>query len=813
MSSQENLQEKEDPQDTAPSPQDKQYESADLKGMTDKDRHRIHSEGLRQVTEDAKRYQKEADDLLQIALGQAKISEKDVDRFKKRIEETPSAETREDILAEIQETIARSDTPSGTDKTVELEENDPALEKALKQYDNLIDKNKHLLGEEPADEYKKWIREQKPTLKNIESLTVKFLQSERPPRLKVFDELKKIMAKYGIIDPLEVAYIREQGLSERREFLENIKKLEGHFQKLGGMKEVLYSQKAIQEMMKSVCEADDPRAQKVILDRTAFLARDESHGYTTLKAAVQAHKISQKSMKNMLDFYKDIDNPEERSKNLKLWENFIEAEASLTDKLKEVFDAEPKNEQGFKLAFQIFKDLDYPGKEKFIEEQTHRREEEKSNEKHNKELTINAFKHACTMACENGIISESTEENYHNWIDENAKGKTLKEITEFHKILTSSEAQEQNKNLKAYEKRQNHFNVDLRRLRDVHPTMTDEEFKEWQTRYDCEGWKKREKIHGELGKEIQLVTNSRELEHLGKLSRGALNKINRLKEGEEGKENSKTAVANKETALAAIQSLVDLKAYGTAMKYCARLLRANPFDEDVLSLIDEIARLADHGTLEADAEKEDELYKQYTDLAHKKITGDADTKVYAEEIQSQEQALKLTRKDQEQRKKISAHDRNEGEVLDTIKHDKLMSNIAKNYLEDSGNKEIINTKTLKGEETVRWDFKIETKHEEKREYRKKVHQEQVDAGDHKGSSVTEFEDPHTGRILDARSGGEAEKEQRREKQELAKEMAEDITGMTSPAEGENIDHRKLAKKAALDELQKKADTKIERLAA
>lgn len=798
--------------DTLPQPESAEQEIKDnvidIKGLTEKDKHEIrHGGGLKKVRADAEKFKREAEDLLDIALSQAKMSKREADKFKERLEETHSAETRGSILTEIQEEIARIDSPNGRAKDIELDEEDPILKKALKQYDDLIDKNKHLLGIEPAEEYKKWIREQKPTLKNIEDLTIKFLQSERPPRLTVFEALKKTLAKYGISDPLKITYIKEQGLSERKKFLENIQKLESHFQKLGGMKDTFYSQKAVETIMTGICRAENLNVQKETLDQAVILAREESKGYTTLKAAAQSNKISQKSMQNNLDFYKDIEEIDGRMENLKLWNSFVEAESRLTDNLKEVFDAEPKNEQGFKIAFQIFKNLDYPGKEKFIEEQKRKRKEEKSAEEHNKELTITAFRHACSEAERTGDISKSTEENYGDWINENSKDKTLKEVQEFYTILTSDQAQEQYKNLKAYKNRRIKFNEDLRRFRDVNPATTEEEFKEWQKRYNKEGWNKREEIHDELKKEIQKALDARTNEHLGKLDKRVLKKL------KEGKEDKETAIANKETALSAIQSLMDLKAYGTAMKHCAQLLKTNPFDEDVLRLIDQIAEIADHGALEADTEKEDELYKQYTDLAKKKITEDDDTKVYAEEIQSQEQSLRLTRKDQEQRKQISAHDRNKDEISDVVKHDKLMSDIAGEYLEDSGNEEIINAKTLKGEKTVRWDFKEETRHEEKRDYRKKVRQQQVDAGDHKGSTVTEFEDPHTGRILDTRSGGEAEKEQRREKEELAKKMAEDITEMASPTERENIDHQKLAKRAALDELQKKADTKIERMTA
>ncbi len=787
----------------------REFENTEFKAFSHEDKERVRSgkASLEDVKKESEQVKEQAETLINMARGQEKISELEAKKYRKQLNLTQGKAEREQIVDDLQRAIASIDTDK--DKTEELNKSDPEIQKAYHQYDRVIDENKHLLGSKPTEEYKKWIREQKSSIANVEELTIKFFQRERPPRLEVFNELKKTMAKHGVMDPLDVKYIESEGLSERRVFLKNIKDLEKYFGRIGGMRDKLYSRETEKALTRDICEAENPQEQERILLKARNLEKQESKGYTNLEAAVRGDKISQKSMDNILDYYKGINDWDQRSENVKLWEGFIHNEAKLKDDLKEIFDGSaargiPKNEEGFSLAFRIFKHLDYPGKESFIKEQRKKREQEVKEEDENKELAIQAFKQECSNAQRENVISGRTERNYSDWIDKNAEGKSYKEVKEFLDILTSPQPNEKYKNLKAYEERRKHFQTNVRRLRDVNPLLTDEEAKEWQDRYDEEGWKDREKIAKELKGEISKALESRTKSRIEKSGLKVL-------EGGKGKETAELAEKNKETAISAIKGLLKFKAYGSAMKRCAELLKNNPYDGNILSLLDEITKFADAQSTDADPAKQEKIYDQYSSLAEKMMANDTEIKEDADEIQTQERGLILARKDQQQKKKIKSKDRNKDEVMDKVKHDQELAAYADEYLEDSEDDEVINASTLKGQEVVSVDFDTVDSRTEKRELRRQVFKEQEKAGEHKGSTVIEFEQAKTGRTIDARSGQEAEIAQQKEKEALAAEMAEDIAKIVHPDGDPTPEQLALAKKAALAKLDKKAKTKIERM--
>ncbi|MFA4891273.1 MAG: hypothetical protein WC604_02895 [Candidatus Gracilibacteria bacterium] len=788
----------------------REFENAEVKAFSHEDKERVRSgkASLEDIKKESEQVKEQAETLIDMARGQEKISELEAKRYRKQLNLTQGKAEREQIVDNLQRAIASIHTDK--DKTEELSKSDPEIQKAYHQYDRVIDENAHLLGSKPTAEYKKWIREQKSSIANVEEFTIKFFQRERPPRLEAYNQLKKTMAKYGVMNPLDVKYIENEGLSERRAFLKNIQALEKYFGRIGGMKERLYSRETEKTLMKSICEAENPQKQDQILLKAQNLEKQESKGYTNLEAAVRSEKISQKSMDNILDYYKDINDWDQRSENIKLWEGFINNEAKLKDDLKEIFDGNaargiPKNEEGFSLAFRIFKHLDYTGKESFIKEQRKKREQEVKEEDENKELAIQAFKQECSNAQRKNVISKKTEQNYSDWIDKNAEGKSYKEVKEFLDILTSPQPNEKYKNLKAYEERRKHFQTNVRRLRDVNPLLTDDEAKEWQDRYDNEGWKNREKIDKELKEDISKALESRTKSRVEKAG------LKSIEGGKDGKETAELAEKNKETAISAIKSLLKFKAYGSAMKRCTELLKNNPYDEDVLSLLDEITKFADAQSTDADPDKQEKIYDQYSSLAEKMMAHDTEIKEDADEIQTQEQGLILARKDQQQKKKIKSKDRNRDEVMDKVRHDQELAGYADEYLEDGEDDEVLNASTLKGQEVVSIDFDTVDSRTEKKELRRQVRKEQEKAGEHKGSTVIEFEQAKTGRTIDARSGQEAEIAQQKEKEALAAEMAEEIAKIFHPEGDPTPEQLALAKKAALAKLDKKAKTKIERM--
>ncbi len=809
----ENLQYEDNPE-RPQSPQDR-GETLDpqiSKKMSDRERDQVASgrTTIFEIRRNAQMAQKEVRNLLNMATTNKRLTQTEVKKYEGMLRESESsADKSKDILEQLQKKIADIERTRSTDINAEVAQDDPDLLKAYAKYDQLVEDNEDILGTNQVQAYKEWIRQQKLNIPTLQDLTVKFLQGERPPRVKALEKLTDLMKKYDV-DPLDVKYIKEEGLSERKEFAKNIEAGEKHFQKLGGMKDELYSKEAEKKIMGKFCRAENPQEQKQILDNLSGLSREEAKGYTTLKAAVQGQKISQKSMENITSYYKDLDSVEKRADNLKLWESFVQAEAKLTDKLQDVFNKEPANKEGFAIAFKMFKDMDYAGKEEFIKKQQETREQEKDQEQENKKLTVDAFKHACTQAVMKKTISASTEKNYHDWIEKNSKDKSYAEVKKFHETLTSNTPNEQYKNLKAYEKRREKFQEDMTKLKELNPTITEDKIADWENKYDKEGWRKREEVHKELKAEIKKAQESR-IGRLGKLNPKLLKKL------KEGGEEDLQAVQNKETALAAIQDLIGLKAYGTAMKHCIKLLKINPADEDVLAMMEELAELADQSKVAADQKQEQDIYDQYSEIAKHTIVSDAEISAEAKEIQSQEIGLELARKDQSKKQSLSAKDRNKREVLDAVKHDSVLTEMAEDYMDNTDDSKILDAQTLGGKDVIQVDFQRVRNAEEKTKLRRQIYTEQVKAdkhgGLHHGSTAVEFKDIHTQRVLDAREGKGADLAQQKDKEDLSKKIAKKVAAATSiKGADENTGHLKLAREAALDEINKKAHTRIETMA-
>lgn len=778
----------------------------ETKHLSEEDRKSMDkgSKGLREVLAESDKIKDQAEDLLGLAQKEQKISDKEASDFKKQLVLNQNKESREQILGDIQNRIA-SVGKTDRNRHEELAKQDPERVHLRQTYEALLKKHEHLLGKKQSDEYMKWFDQQPQTIENLEKQTVAFLQSEVPPRREVFDELKKTLGKYGVNNPLDIPYIAQEGLSERTKFLNNIKEAELHFQQYGGLKEQLYSQEAENAMMAKLCRAENPQEQEHEMQRMEFLENAENEGFMNLKATVSSEKISQKSMDGFLTHLQSLDTIDKRFENLGKWEGFIEDEAALKGKLKEVFDAEPKNEEGFDLAYRTFKDLDYVGKEKFIEEQKQKRTKEKDTEKENKELSITAFKHACGQAKIKGTISEKTEKNYHEWIDKNAKDKPYKEVKEFLDILTSETPQEKYKNLRAYEERRKKYQEDVKRLHDISPQLSEKELKKWEDEYDELGWEKRENKHDDLKKEIQKSLDSRTKERFGKLD----NKT--LKETKESSEKEKSlAEKNKETAMEAIRSLMKLKAYGTAMKRCASLLRDNPDDKPIQELFDEIADHADSAAITPDMDKEEELNKRYSKVAEKELIENTEMKEESNALQAENIAFNLMKENIDRHDRTpSAKDRTKKEVLQETRADQDLNTLAEEYMDDSGREKVLDKKTLKSRDSITIDVDRPKTRLEEQGFRKKVQKEQ-DKMTRGGSSVIEFRERNTGRILEKE---QSQKEHEKREDALVTEMVDDMVKILHPDGKATPEQLKLARKAALEKLRKKEETRIETISA
>lgn len=767
--------------------------------LSTKDRQRVTTgaASTEEIAKESTQLKEQAERLLGVAEQGEKITPEEAKQLRKQLNVNSDKETRRSLLEDIQQKISTVGS-TNLDKNQELDPANPELKRAYQTYDRLIEENKHLLGVEPAKEYKAWIREQKPTLKTLEEKTAKFFQTELPPRQTMFTKLKNTLNKYGVKEPLDLPYIELQGLSERTKFHNNIEQLEKFFDGRGDLKDKLYSKKTEKTLMEEICRAKTPQEQEHTLQRTKFIEKAESQNYTSLEKAIQQNRISQKSADNMLTHYKTIDNWGERLENIKLWDSFIENESKLTDDLKDIFDLEPANKKGFELAFRMFKTMDFVEKEKFIAKTKSQREDDIKVEEQNKQLAVDAFKHECTEAKKSKTISKSTEENYKKWIDSNSKGKSAEEIEKFLDMLTSPVPNEKYKNLKSYERNRKDFKGDLKKLEDISPQLTKKEIDKWQKDYDELGWNKRADHHEKLEKELDKAKDKRSgIETVSSPATA------------ESKETS-PALKNKETALKAIKTLEEKELYADALLLAKELLENNPKDEEANETFQRIfKKINASGSKEALNDKS--MIKQFESTAELVIEGDPMIQDESRRLQTQDSALRMMEENIDRHHgTIKAQDRSKKELHEKTSGDSEVQEITDEYMEGADDDQVLDESTLKGREATVIDFGAKKDKKDEEQTRREVQKEQSkNKEEHGGSSVIEFKRKEgEARSLDKR---EARALHAKEENELVDQMVKKMTAITHPGEEPTPLVFATARKAALERLRKKEDDKMERM--
>ena len=778
--------------------------AAGLSDISDEDRRRIDSKGdlgIKELKGEIRNKREDATRLVTVAQKTEKITTAEADQLKKKVRLSSSKKELLSLQEELQSKISSTNVDT-QDKTVELAPGDVNIQKAYKTYDKLVDENEHLFGKEAAIKYKEWIREQKPTLENLEDATAKFFQSELPPRRETFKALKSTLGKWGIKDPLSVPFIEREGLSARKTYLENIQKQEDFFEKRGDLKEKLYDKQTEKKLMEQIIRTDSLQEQTHILQRIKFIEKAESRGYATLEKAVTQEKISKQSMNEFLDYYKTIPNWEDRLENMNRWEGFIENESKLTTELKDAFDSDPKNEDGFNLAFRTFKDLNYASKEDFIKTTITQRTREISAEEHNKELTITAINHECGKAQRKNTISKKTEENYKKFTTEYAKDKPYEEVKKFLDMLTSDVPNEKHKNLRAYEDRRKKYETDLKSLEDLSPQLKKKDIDTWQKEYDEKGWNKREDQHKKLKLEVEKSKDNRTKDRLKKVSPETL-------DNNESKETLSSK--NKETAMSAIRDLIEAGAFKNARLRAAELLLSNPDDEGIQDLLDEIGTLAKEGKNESILDDQSSMTK-FAKTAELIMAGDSEIGEESKRLQTQDTGLRMMEENiSRHHGTIKAKDRTQKEVLEKTSGDQETKDLAEEYMEGSDDSQILEETTLKGRDVIEFNMNSKDDKQERTTKRQEVQKEQAkNKENHGGSSVIEFKQKEgDSKSLDKRA---ARALHAKEENALVDQMAKKMLAITHPGQEASAETYAAARVAALERLRKKEDDKIERAA-
>lgn len=629
------------------------------------------------------------------------IDVKEYKAFMQELEDTDSPDITQDILDRIVQVPAEKEKEKAkdTEDSKELDPEDPKLLKLQKRFNKICDNHKYLIGERQVPGFKAWFEQEranKPTVKHLEGLIARLEGKEivdrdgLAPRREEYSKLKRLFQRYGIASPVDCPWIRQEGLSERQEFRKNAEEMEEHLRKLRDTG--FYSDKMIRQTMKEMLMAESPAIQENFLTMAKNIARQEAEGFTHLDshmtiAGITMRKMSEASKRKYLAYYKDI-SLQERAATVTNWQTLVENEAKLAKELEEIYADDP---EALKLALQSFEELDYIEKEQALKEHERLVEKKDKKEELEKALIVKAAHAKIDAAAQKGTIAaggdDSTQGKYREFFENeenfrNAKNKEpgdLDALKKAYDILVSAAPQERYKNLAAYEARRVKYQKNLKRLETIDPEITDEEFADWENRYDSESWTMRAKIANE---ELPTEIAKRQSERAKKRALEA--KIGVTNEDHEG--------VNKPELTATIKAVTELLANDQGAEAMKTLLEYNETDPDNPKILFWMKAVADYmekfgsgkkkeKTIEKEIETELESLAQ-NDQGTRDALGEAQIKT----LNIQGARISEQRHDQ----KISGRERAEKDSLDRTDEASLEADLTEHAYSEMGDEYILN---------------------------------------------------------------------------------------------------------------------------
>jgi len=694
--------------------------------------------------------------------------------WQQKLEETMSPEKMERLLDEIQEIPKKkqSEAQKKKDGDKELPPESTQLLDLQRQFEKICDDNAQLIGEKQVPGFKAWFeqeRRRKPSINHLKEI-IKKLEGKDiadkdglAPRREEYDKLKRLYAKHKLGAPEdESEYILKEGLSERQTFRKNAEDLEKHLdhQRDTGF----YSKEMITQTMQEVLTAKTPQDQEKLLNEAKKIARKESESFTHLDSKMsvggkQIRKMSEKSKKKLLDYYKNSSFKERDETD---WKKLVEYEGDLAKELEEIYKEDPK---GLSLAVDSFQNLDFVEKQGALKEHKKKVEEKEDHEELHKELIIKGAHSAIDKAAEEKTIGEKTqnrykelfedEENYKN--PDTKKPGDIKTLEKMYEILKSDSPQAEHKNLAAYKQRRDKFQKDLKTLEDIHPDMDEKEKAEWEEKYDSEGWTKRELVHTELKKAIekQKHENIKTGDLEGKLGK---------KERKEGKE-----LPGKLELIDAATLLMAENDPQTALEELLAYNKEKPGDKQILFLIETAAKqLRELGSKEKGNEEkafEEELDKEIEEVAGQKEHKDdiEEAQIYGLNIDG---SLQNTERHQ---RKEDARDRAEDESMEKARTDEVEKALTEDFYAEAEDEYILNEKGT-GEKIEELDYtEVSFTDEERQAMKQETYHKQGKLITKEGFADVNFTD-RSGKIISAR---EARDLQDKENDKIAEDLTEE----------------------------------------
>lgn len=314
------------------------------------------SDLVRERNQLAQTAQAEMDQMLELKDGDDAINMIELQRMKKQIkgyekevEACKSPEEMRALLDEIRELPDKmKQEKNDSAKRSEMENqrldiNDEALREKVKEFTEICEKEKYLLGNRNVKGYVDWFEQElrkKPTLANAQNI-IDRLEGKIPdenglgPRRETYNELSDLFKRYKLGTPQKSEYIKQNGQSERKEFLRNAKEAE---KVLGTTNDDLWTSKARTETMQEMLKAKNPADQKEKIQEIKDIEKIQSTGYSYMKNTGSVNGVSVRKMSDasIAAYLKDLKD----EGGIKKRRDYITGNGKYTNGIKKAVDNE-----------------------------------------------------------------------------------------------------------------------------------------------------------------------------------------------------------------------------------------------------------------------------------------------------------------------------------------------------------------------------------------------------------------------------------------------------------------------------------------
>lgn len=432
-------------------------------------------------------------------------------------------------------------------KTQEIDENKeiPLSHEKLKplrqKWLRLCDDNLHLIGLNQQDSFKKYFDDQLEkgaTVKKAKGLLKDFegVNSQHPdglfPRREVYEDFKKIFSEYHLGEPFKVSdYIKQQGLSERRPFLENAKEADKILRTTNDQlytpetrKQIMGQILGVKGLKNGVTPCKNPSEQKDQIRLLEQINDQESQNFVMFNPGSNSIQIGKQTIERMskatqdtiMAGYKGNTDLKMRLEAVRDWPNLMEKETKLSQELGKLYENDPT---GLEEALSTWGKMDYFEKQKAIEKHKKMVKENADKDETQREMLRDTAFEKINKAVDKQDISKSTAVKYREWFEypDKKEPRTLEELKKAFRTLTGTA--ETKYSLKGFEVRHTGFDRKIENLKNINPDYKEEKIKDFEDRYHNAGWTPREEIEKELDAEI--TKEEKEADELKKMERAS----------------------------------------------------------------------------------------------------------------------------------------------------------------------------------------------------------------------------------------------------------------------------------------------------